>query len=92
MSLYCIEHIPTKRFYTPNNGSFRPGRNWRKNKAVLYTDLNDAENERNILLEKHRSGEQLLKIRSYGGYDSATPEDSVGDGYIRERDFRVTKI
>lgn len=92
MSLYYIEHVPTQRLYTPNNGTFRTGRNWRKNKAVYYSDANDAVSEVVNLVEKHRSGEQPLRIRSYGGYDVARAEDAVGDGYIRERDFRVVEL
>lgn len=93
MSLYYIEHVPTQRLYTPNtNGNFRTGRNWRKNNAVLFTNKNDAINEVVSLVENHRSGAEPLRIRSYGGFDSARPEDSVGDGYIRERDFRVVEF
>ena len=92
MNLYCIQHVPTNRLYTPNNGTFKTGRNWRKSKAVLFTDEQDAANEVERLIENHRSGEERLRIRTYGGYDVARPEDSVGDGYIRERDFRVLEL
>ncbi|USV41064.1 hypothetical protein [Xanthomonas phage BUDD] len=92
MTLYAIKHIPTNRFYTPNTaGAYRAGRNWRKNKGVLFTDVNDAVNEVNTLIENHRNGE-TLRIRTYGGYDVARAEDAVGDGYIRERDFRVVAV
>lgn len=92
MNLYCIEHVPTKRLYTPNNGTFRDGRNWRRNKAVFYNDATDASAEVINMVEKHRSGEKALRIRTFGGYDCARPEDAVGDGYIRDRDFRVVEI
>lgn len=93
MDLFYIEHIPTKRFYSPNtNGQFRAGRNWRRSKAVFYNDLNEAENELDTLVDMHRSGEQQLRIRNFGGFDATRWEDSVGDGYIRERDFRIVQL
>lgn len=91
MKLYAIEHVPTKRFYTPNTGQFRNGRNWRKNKAVLFTDLEDASSTARTLVQNHRDGLETLRIRAYGGYDSR-PEDAVGDGYIRDRDFRIVSV
>ncbi len=92
MSLYYIQHVPTQRLYTPNNGQFRPGRNWRKSEGVFYTNSTDAVNEIDRILERHRSGEERLRIRTYGGYDAPRWEDAVGDGYIRERDFRVVRL
>lgn len=93
MNLYAIEHIPTKRLYTPNdNGAFRDGRNWRKSKAVYYSDASDAVNEIVSLVDQHRAGIKPLRIRGFGGYDAARPEDIVGDGYIRDRDFRVVEL
>lgn len=93
MALYAIQHVPTQRFYTPNdNGQFRTGRNWRKNKAVFYSDENDAVNEIVSIVGEHRAGNKQLRIRGYGGYDAARAEDVVGDGYIRDRDFRVVEV
>jgi len=92
MTLYAIEHVPTRRFYTPNNGTFRAGRNWRRTEGVLYTNEQDAINEAVRIVEAHRYGDEPLRIRGYGGYDAARPEDAIGDGYIRERDFRVVAI
>ncbi|WEM34400.1 hypothetical protein [Xanthomonas phage X1] len=93
MALYAIKHIPTNRFYTPNtSGAFRTGRNWRKGKGVLFTDKADAVNEVVSLINKHRNGEEQLRIRTYGGYDVARAEDAVGDGYIRDRDFSVVDV
>lgn len=89
MTLYYIEHIPTKKFYSPNTGIYRTGRNWRRQKGVLYTDENEAVAEVQNLVNKHRTGEQKLRIRGYGGYDASNAGDVIGDGYIRERDFRV---
>jgi hypothetical protein len=92
MQLYYIEHVPTQRLYTPNSGTFRAGRNWRKNNAVMFTKEDEAINEAISLVENHRSGAEPLRIRTYGGFDCARPEDAVGDGYIRERDFRVVEF
>lgn len=92
-TLYAIKHTPTNRFYTPNtSGLYRAGRNWRKQNGVLFSDRSDAENELTTLLISHRTGEERLRIRTFGGFDSARPEDSVGDGYVRDRDFSIAEI
>lgn len=80
MSYFYIEHIPTGRKFTPNDDKlFRNGRNWRRTKATLMPDADEAFARLERTLESHRSGEKPLKIRDW-------------NGYIRERDFRVVEI
>ena len=77
---FYIEHIPTKRKFSPNDDkSFRNGRNWRKSKATLIPGEIEAYDRLDRTLSQHQSGEKRLKIRDW-------------DGYIRERDFRVVAV
>lgn len=79
MPYYYIEHKPSKRKYTPNEGRFQNGRNWRKSKATLYPAWEEAFRVMNIAIDQHVWNEKPLKIRDW-------------NGAIRERDFRVVEV